>query len=162
MPAGIFGRYHGRRQWYMLESSSIGQRRLTCLLEGSHACWQKVWRNWLRSWSVTSPFSMKRYSKDWPFQRRHLLLWLRKQFPRAWGQCLPIHLSEELSWGQPRTQSWRREFLSSLGRKRFYIHHDPWWLPDRFPIHQEVQGWGKNEWSRSPILNHPGLQPPCR
>ena len=42
MPARIFWRYHRRRWWHMLEPSSIGWRKLTSLLEGSHACWQKV------------------------------------------------------------------------------------------------------------------------
>ena len=49
MPAGIFGSCHGRRWYHMLKPSSIGQRKLTCLPEGSHACWQKAWRNWGRS-----------------------------------------------------------------------------------------------------------------
>ena len=38
MPARIFGRYHRRRWWHMLEPSSIGWRKLTSMLEGSHAC----------------------------------------------------------------------------------------------------------------------------
>ena len=80
----------------------------------------------------------------------------------AWRQCLPVHLRGEQAWGQPRNQPWRRELLSSLDGKRFYTHHDLWWPLDRSPIHQEVQGWGKNEWYGSPIPNHPGPWPPCR
>ena len=37
-PPGTFKRCKGRRQWHMPKPSSIGWRRLICLLEGRHAC----------------------------------------------------------------------------------------------------------------------------
>ena len=41
-PAETFGRCRERRQWHMPVPSSIGWRRLICLLEGNHACWLGV------------------------------------------------------------------------------------------------------------------------
>ena len=42
LPAKTFGRCRERRQWHTPMPSSIGQRKVICLLEGNNTCWLRV------------------------------------------------------------------------------------------------------------------------